>query len=112
MRVKDAQEPSRMPLVLGYSSNGSIRRAIEDAKALAALLEGRCYLEDEATIARLVNEAPGSPIIHLATHGRSSLNAPNFSSILLADCQFKAIDAFDLILQECKLITQNGCETV
>src|SRR5258708_33917764 len=111
MRVKDAQKPSRMPLVLGYSSNGSIRRAIEEAKALAALLEGRCYLEDEATIARLVNEAPGSPIIHLATHGRSRLDAPNFSSILLADGQFNAIDAFGLNLQGCELVTLSGCET-
>ncbi len=29
-------------------------------------------------------QAPGSPIIHLATHGYNRLDAPNFSSVLLA----------------------------
>jgi CHAT domain-containing protein len=78
---------------------------------LATLLGGRCYLEDEATTARLIGEAPGSPIIHLATHGHSRLDAPNFSSVLLADGRFNAIDAFSLDLKECELVTLSGCET-
>jgi len=99
------------PLIFGYSGHRHIQRALEEAEALAALLDGRCYLEEEATISRLIEEAPGSPIIHLATHGHSRLDAPNFSSILLADGQFNAIDTFDLNLKGCQLVTLSGCET-
>ena len=103
--------PAGRPLILGYSSHGHLQRALEEAKTLATLLEGRCYHEDEATIARLIEAAPGSPIIHLATHGHSRLDAPNFSSVLLADGRFNAIDAFSLDLRDCELVTLSGCET-
>src|SRR5438445_4747453 len=75
------------------------------------MLDGQCYLESEATIKRLMEQASGSPIIHIATHGQSRLDAPNFSSILLADGQLNAIDAFTLDLQGCELVTLSGCET-
>ena len=75
------------------------------------MLGGECYLEDEATIVQLAEAAPGSPIIHLATHGHSRLDAPNFSSVLLADGRFNAIDAFNLNLKECELVTLSGCVT-
>ncbi len=99
------------PLVFGYSSNGHLQRAIDEAKTLATLLGGNCYLERDATIARLYEQAPGSPIIHLATHGHSRLDAPNFSYVRLADGQLNAIDAFNLTLEGCELVTLSGCET-
>jgi len=99
------------PLIFGYSGHGHLQRALEEARTVTAMLCGHCYLEDEATVARLIEQAPGSPIIHLATHGRSRLDAPNFSSILLADGQFNAIDAFRLDLKGCELVTLSGCET-
>ena len=102
---------ARPPLVFGYSGNGHLQRAHDEAKTIASLLNGRCYLEDEATIARLIEQAPGSPIIHLATHGQSRLDAPNFSYVRLADGQLNAIDAFSLDLKACELVTLSGCET-
>jgi CHAT domain-containing protein len=75
------------------------------------MLNGRCYLEQEATIARLIAQAPGSPIIHIATHGRARLDAPHFSAVLLADGQFNAIDAFQLDVKACQLVTLSGCDT-
>jgi tetratricopeptide (TPR) repeat protein len=99
------------PLVFGYSANGQLQRVHDEAKAVASLLNGRCYLEDEATIARLIEQAPGTPIIHLATHGQSRLDAPNFSYVRLADGQLNAIDAFSLDLKACELVTLSGCET-
>ncbi len=101
----------RSPLIFGYSGKGHLQRALEEARTLAEMLDGRCFLEEEATIARLNEEAEGSPIIHLATHGQSRLDAPNFSSVLLADGRFTAIDAFNLQLRECELVTLSGCET-
>lgn len=98
-------------LLFGYSSHGHLQRAVEEAKTLSEMLQGHCYLDEEATIARLIEEAPESSIIHVATHGHSRLDAPNFSSILLADGRFNAIDAFGLNLQDCELVTLSGCET-
>jgi CHAT domain-containing protein len=99
------------PLVLGYSDNGHLQRVHGEARTIASLLNGDCYLEKEATIARLIQQAPSSPIIHLATHGQSRLDAPNFSYVRLADGQLNAIDAFRLDLQKCELVTLSGCET-
>ncbi|MBV9259701.1 MAG: CHAT domain-containing protein [Ktedonobacteraceae bacterium] len=99
------------PLVFGYSGSGHLQRCVDEAETLAYMLRGRCYQEKEATIARLIEQAPGSPIIHIATHGRARLDAPNFSSVLLADGQLNAIDAFSLDLQGCELVTLSGCET-
>jgi len=102
---------ARPPLVFGYSENGHLQRVHDEAKTIASLLNGRCYLEGEATVARLIEQAPGSPIIHLATHGQSRLDAPNFSYVRLADGQLNAIDAFSLDLKACELVTLSGCET-
>ena len=106
-----AEISPRHPLVLGYSDYGHLQRVHEEARAIASLLDGDCYLEKEATIARLIQQAPYSPIIHLATHGQSRLDNPNFSYVRLADGQLNAIDAFSLNLQECELVTLSGCET-
>jgi len=99
------------PLVLAYSDDGHLLRVHDEARTIASLLDGRCYLEKEATIARLIQQASSSPIIHLATHGQSRLDAPNFSYVRLADGQLNAIDAFSLDLQKCELVTLSGCET-
>ena len=99
------------PLIFGYSGEGRLPRALEEAKTLATMMVGHCYLEQEATIVSLVEQAPGSPIVHLATHGQRRPDAPNFSYVRLADGQLNAIDAFGLDLQECELVTLSGCET-
>ena len=99
------------PLVFGYSGNGHLKHALDESRIVAELLGGYCYLENEATISRLIELAPGSPVIHLATHGKSRLDAPNFSYVRLADGQLNAIDAFNLNLEGCELVTLSGCET-
>ena len=110
-RPKRASASAKPPLVFGYSEQGYLQGALEEARTVAKLLGGHCYIEKEATIARLIEEAPGRPIIHLATHGHSRLDAPNFSYVRLADGQLNAIDAFSLNLKDCELITLSGCET-
>jgi tetratricopeptide (TPR) repeat protein len=101
----------RPPLVFGFSGNGFLQRVDDEAKAVATMLDGNCYLGSKATISRLIDESANSPIIHLATHGKSRLDAPNFSYIHLADGQLNAIDAFSLDLTACELVTLSGCET-
>ena len=99
------------PLVFGYSDNGYLPCALQEAKTIAASLSGRCFLEQDATMARLIKQAPGSPIIHLAAHGQIRLDAPNFSYLRLADGQLNAWDIFRLNLEGCELVTLSSCET-
>jgi len=102
---------ARSPLVFGYSENGHLQRVHDEARTVASLLDGQCYLASEATIARLIEQAPRTPIIHLAIHGQSRLDVPNFSYVRLADGQLNAIDAISLDLKVCELVTLSGCET-
>ena len=108
VHMENAVKP---PLVFGYSENGQLQRVYDEVKTVASLLGGTCYLEKDATIANLIHEASSAPIIHLATHGQSRLDAPNFSYVRLADGQLNAIDAFSLDLAGCELVTLSGCET-
>ena len=110
-RSYDVSAVSKKPLVFGFSDNGHLQRVKDEAQTIASLLDGTCFLESEATIACLIEQAPGSPIIHLATHGKSRLDAPNFSYVRMADGQLNAIDAFNLELRDCELVTLSGCET-
>jgi CHAT domain-containing protein len=110
-RRKISQVSTKPPLVFAYSSNEHLHRVQDEAETVASLLEGQCYLEGEATIARLIEQSPGAPIIHIATHGQSRLDAPNFSFVRLADGQLNAIDAFSLDLHACELVALSGCET-
>ncbi|TMD63057.1 MAG: CHAT domain-containing protein, partial [Chloroflexi bacterium] len=110
-RSADSSMAGKKPLVFGYSDNGHLQRVKDEAQTIATLLGGTCYFESEATITHLIEQAPGSPIIHLATHGQSRLDAPNFSYVRLADGQLNAIDAFSLDLRACELVTLSGCET-
>ena len=110
-RNTETHRDRKRPLVLGYSESGYLQRVRDEAQTIASLLDGTCYLESDATIARLIEHAPGSPIIHLATHGQSRPDAPNFSYVRLADGQLNAIDAFSLDLNGCELVTLSGCET-
>lgn len=107
----DASVVGKKPLVIAYSDHGHLQRVKDEAQIISNLLDGTCYFESEATIARLIEQAPGSPIIHLATHGQSRMDAPNFSFVRLADGQLNAIDAFSLDLRACELVTLSGCET-
>ncbi len=109
--LTDTKMPTKPPQVFGFSGNGHLQRVLDEVRTIATLLDGQSYLEGEATIARLIEQAPGSPIIHLATHGQSRLDAPNFSYVRLADGQLNAIDAFSLNLKGCELVTLSGCET-
>jgi CHAT domain-containing protein len=98
-------------LVMGLSDHGRLTYAVREAEVVARRLGARCVLNEAATAALLREVAPVCPIVHIAAHGLFRLDAPNFSSIKLADRQLSTIEVFNLDLSNCSLVTLSACET-
>lgn len=98
-------------LVMGLSDHGRLPFAVQEAEVVACRLGARSVLNEAATVALLREAAPRCPIVHIAAHGLFRLDAPNFSSIKLADGQLSTIEVFNLDLSACSLVTLSACET-
>jgi CHAT domain-containing protein len=98
-------------LVMGLSDHGRLSFAVREAEVVADRLGARCVLNEAATVGLLREAAPICPIVHIAAHGLFRLDAPNFSSIQLADRQLSTIEVFNLDLSSCSLVTLSACET-
>jgi CHAT domain-containing protein len=98
------------PLALGYSDHGSLPRAPEEARAVAALLGGEACVENEARGERLQQDSAPT-VVHLAAHGALRLDNPYSSFVQLADGPFHPTDALTLNLRGCRLVTLSACET-
>ncbi len=103
--------PLSNSLVLGYSDNGRLPFAIQEAQIVARQLGASPALNEDATSSLLLQEGKYSPIVHIAAHGMFRLDAPNFSHIRLADSQLSTIEVFNLDLSSCTLVTLSACET-
>jgi CHAT domain-containing protein len=100
--------PAGRALVLAFSDGGRLPGVLDEARAVSALLPGACYVEAEATRARLC-EAPGHAVVHLAAHGEARLDNPTFAHLKLADGQLGVADVFNLRLDGA-LVTLSACE--
>lgn len=98
-------------LVLGLSDGGRLKYALQEAETVASHLGAICALDQDATSLLLWEQAPTSPIVHIAAHGLFRLDAPNFSYIELADSQLSTIEVFNLDLSSCTLVVLSACET-
>lgn len=98
-------------LVMGLSDHGRLAYAVREAEVVARRLGARCIFNEAATTTLLREVAPVCPIVHIAAHGLFRLDAPNFSSIRLADHQLSTIEVFNLDLSACSLVTLSACET-
>jgi len=104
------RRPGLSALVVAHSDGGRLGGTLDEARAVAALLPGACFLEDEATRDALTRAASRYPVLHLAAHGESRPDNPAFAYLNLADGQLSAADAFALELDGA-LVTLSGCET-
>lgn len=100
----------RRALVVAYSNGGQLPAALDEARAVAALLPGECFLEERATRAVLAESVPHHAILHLAAHGEARLDNPTFAHLKLADGQLNMVDVFNLELDGA-LVTLSACET-
>ena len=110
-RIEADRVPLKRSLVMALSDSGRLAFAVQEAQAVAKQLGAPCMLNEAATTTLLRQAGPGSPIVHIAAHGLSRLDAPNFSYIRLADHQLSTIEVFNLDLSSCSLVTLSACET-
>ncbi|MDQ6671702.1 MAG: CHAT domain-containing protein [Chloroflexota bacterium] len=96
-------------LVVGYSG-GCLSGVVAEARNVAALLGGTCYLEAQATRATVLAQGSEHRILHLAAHGEARLDNPVFAHLTLADGQLGMADIFTLRLDGA-LVTLSACET-
>jgi tetratricopeptide (TPR) repeat protein len=96
-------------LAFGLSQRGQLPHAVAEAEQVAALLRGDARVEDDATVAALV-EAGDAPVLHLATHGEFRSDNPLFSGLSLADGWLTTLDIFGLRLRA-SLVTLSACQT-
>lgn len=97
-------------LILGHDHRGRLPGAVVEARAVAELLAGECFLEDRAT-RQAVREADSRhSILHIACHGAARLDNPTFAHLELADGFLGMTDIFNLHL-EGALVTLSACET-
>ncbi len=104
--------PSRLgngALVVGYSG-GALPSVVHEARRVASITGGSCFLEDLATREVVLTNAAQHPILHLAAHGESRLDNPAFAHIALADGQLTMADVIGLRLDGA-LVTLSACET-
>ncbi len=109
-RVRRAPRGGGAPFVLGLSAGGGLPHAVDEARAVAALLGAEPLLEEAATVEALRCRGRSAPLLHLATHAEFRQDNPLFSGLALSDAWLTTLDIFGLELQA-SLVTLSGCHT-
>ena len=97
-------------LVLGHTQDGMLPGRADESQRVAQLLNAQCFLDDQVTLARLLQDAPDHQIIHLATHGQFNASNPLFSGLALEDGELTTFDIFNMRLNA-SLVVLSACET-
>lgn len=108
--IAPARQGEHRRLVLGYSNSGLLPHTTAEARAVAAILGGEVYVEQEATLERLRATIGTCDVVHLATHGDFRPDNPLFSGLTLADGSLTALEMFNLRLNA-SLVTLSACQT-
>jgi CHAT domain-containing protein len=94
----------------GYSFEGRLPYAVEEARLVTQHLDGEAFLEGAVTSAHLRAALPGRRVLHLATHGEFRPDNPLFSGLALSDGWLTTLDIFGLHL-DASLVTLSACQT-
>ncbi|MBN9390190.1 MAG: tetratricopeptide repeat protein [Chloroflexi bacterium] len=109
-RERGLRKEGEGSLVFGFSNQGALPCAVEEAGLVGQTLQTGPLVEAEATLANFRRLAATARILHLATHGRYREDAPLFSSLLLADGELTVHELLNMELQAA-LVTFSACET-
>jgi len=107
---REARPQAFENLAIGYSQNGHLPYAAEEARRIADILGCQALDEDQATQAAFRRIAPECQTLHLATHGDFRLDNPLFSGLIFADGWLTTMDIFNLRLKA-SLVTLSACQT-
>ena len=105
----DAPAATGPALVVGVADEAAPRIA-DEARAIAAHLDGTLLAGEAATADTVCEAARNARSVHLACHGRFWHQSPLSSGLLLADRWLTARDLFDLRLPA-DLVVLSGCDT-
>jgi len=110
-------ENKRQSLVVGYSCEGQLFHAVDEAHQVVALLKqalpthhADLLIEKEATLERVAQLAPNAGLIYIATHGLFRPDAPQFSYLELAGSRLTTLDILGLSLDAATVVL-SACET-
>jgi CHAT domain-containing protein len=110
MNQTRAPRPVSDLVAVGHAYDGRLPYTALEAMAIAARWQGRCLLEEEATLTNVRAAAAQARILHLATHAVFRPDNPLFSGLALADGWLTTLDIFGLRLQA-SLVTLSACQT-
>jgi len=108
--VTEARSSPSGFFAVGHSYGGTLPYAVQEAQSIAALLGGQALVEQEATLARLLEGSQDCRILHVAAHGEFRPDNPLFSGLALADGWLTTWDVFNLHLNA-SLVTLSACQT-
>ncbi|MFQ5341407.1 MAG: CHAT domain-containing protein, partial [Anaerolineae bacterium] len=108
--VTEARSASSGFVAVGHSYGGMLPYAVQEAQSIAALLGSQALVEQEATLARLLEGSRDCRILHVAAHGDFRPDNPLFSGLALADGWLTTLDIFNLHLKA-SLVTLSACQT-
>ncbi len=107
--VRDVVD-SRRALLVG-SSHGGLAHVAQEIDVLGTLFPGSdCFLDESATVHRVMHAMPNARIIHLACHGQFRADSPYFSALHFADGAITVHDIGAMRLSA-DLVTLSACET-
>lgn len=98
------------PAAFGYTMEGRLPFAAREAQAVASLVGGSAWIEDQASRPNVYQAAASARILHMATHGEFRADNPLFSGLALADGLLTTLDVFNLRMR-CSLVTLSACQT-
>lgn len=102
---------ARAMLAMGHSRQGLLPETVAEAREVAALFGGEALVEAEATVDRLLAEAPHCRLLHVAAHGEFWPADPLFSGIELEGGWLKTVEVFSRLRLSASLVTLSACHT-